>query len=91
MASTVEVLRRRGRDILAAGPETVEWVFTLYGKDATFVGIRCTGFSGTDDEIVAQALDSTGGFTRVLAGAKALLEFNLKLNLTADAHPQKPG
>jgi hypothetical protein len=55
------------------------------------VGIRCTGFSGTDDEIVAQALDSTGGFTRVLAGAKALLEFNLKLNLTADAHPQKPG
>ena len=31
--------------------------------------------------------DSTEGFTLVLAGLKALLEHNVRLNLVADRHP----
>ena len=34
------------------------------------------------------ALDSTGGFTWVLAGLKALLEHNLELNAIVDAFPK---
>jgi len=70
------------------GHETVEWTFEPHGKAATFVRITNSGFKGSDDEIVAQALDSKGGFTWLLAGLKAFLEFGVKLNLTADAHPK---
>jgi hypothetical protein len=52
------------------------------------VTITNHGFRGGDDEVVAQALDSMGGFTLVLAGAKALLEHGIELNLVADRHPQ---
>jgi uncharacterized protein (DUF2249 family) len=36
---------------------------------------------------VAQALDSTGGFSFVLAGVKAFLEHGIELNLIADHAP----
>jgi len=36
--------------------------------DTTLVYISNWGFSGSDDEIVAQAIDSKGWFTLVLAG-----------------------
>ena len=68
--------------------ETVEWTFTPYGENATFVSITNSGFTGDDDEIVNQALDSKGGFAWVLAGLKAYLEFGVRLNLAADAHPK---
>ena len=66
----------------------MEWVFTPVGEDATFVSVTNTGFQGDGDAVVAQALDSTGGFTWVLAGAKAFLEHNLLLNLIADRFPK---
>ena len=66
---------------------TVEWVFTSRPDDTTLVSVTNSGFSGNGDEIVAQALDSTGGFNLVLAGAKAFLEFNINLNLIADRFP----
>jgi uncharacterized protein YndB with AHSA1/START domain len=69
-------------------PTTVEWIFTPYGNDATFVSITNSGFSGDGDDIVNQALDSTGGFTIVLAGLKALLEHDIKLNLIVDRFPK---
>ena len=69
-------------------PTTVEWIFTPYGNDATFVSITNSGFSGDGDELVKQALDSTGGFTWVLAGLKAYLEHNIMLNLIADRFPK---
>lgn len=69
-------------------PTTVEWIFTSHGNDATFVSVTNTGFQGDGDEIVAQALDSTGGFTWVLAGLKAYLEHNIMLNLIADRFPK---
>jgi uncharacterized protein YndB with AHSA1/START domain len=40
-------------------PTTIEWIFTPYKDNATFVSITNSGFAGTADEIVNQALDST--------------------------------
>lgn len=68
-------------------PTTVEWVFTSRPDGATLVRVTNTGFSGDGDEVVKQALDSTGGFTLVLAGLKAFLEHNITLNLIADRFP----
>lgn len=65
----------------------VEWRFTSRADDTTFVSITDAGFRGDGDEVVAQALGSTEGFTLVLAGLKALLEHNVTLNLVADKFP----
>ena len=67
---------------------TVEWIFTPYGDDATYVSITNSGFKGDGDKMVSDVLDSKGGFTWVLAGAKAWLEHNINLNLIADAFPK---
>ncbi|MBT8400272.1 MAG: SRPBCC family protein [Rhodothermia bacterium] len=68
-------------------PCPVEWVFEARGNDATLVRISNWGFSGSDDEMVAAAIDSMGGFTSLLAGLKAYLEHGIQLNLVADHHP----
>lgn len=70
------------------GPTEVQWIFTPMEDGSTFVSITDSGFSGDGDEVVKQALDSMGGFTLVLAGLKALLEHNVRLNLVGDRHPQ---
>jgi uncharacterized protein YndB with AHSA1/START domain len=70
-------------------PETVEWTFTAYEGGATFVSIVNSGFTGSGDELAQKALDSTGGFTMVLAGLKALLEHGIQLNLVADRFPKR--
>jgi uncharacterized protein YndB with AHSA1/START domain len=67
---------------------TVEWIFTPYENDKTYVTIKNYGFQGDGDKVMRDALDSTGGFTWVLAGLKALLEHNLELNVIADAFPK---
>ena len=67
---------------------TVEWVFTPYRDDTTYVSITNSGFQGDGDKVVSAALDSKGGFTWVLAGLKALLEQNIELNAIADAFPE---
>jgi len=66
---------------------TVEWLFTARADNTTLVSISERGFRGSGDEVVAQAIDSMGGFTSVLASLKALLEHNVVLNLVADHHP----
>ena len=68
-------------------PTTVEWVFTKQAENTTFVRVTNAGFRGEGDEVVKQALDSTGGFTLMLAGLKALLEHDIRLNLVADRFP----
>jgi uncharacterized protein YndB with AHSA1/START domain len=67
---------------------TVEWIFTPYGKEATYASITNSGFKGDGDKVVRDALDSTGGFTTVLDGAKAWLEHNINLNLIGDKFPK---
>jgi uncharacterized protein YndB with AHSA1/START domain len=67
------------------GPR-VEWEFTARPDDTTLVVITNSGFS-QDDAAVAQAIDSMGGFTSLLAGAKAFLEHKLELKLVGDHYP----
>ncbi|HKU95259.1 MAG TPA: SRPBCC family protein [Vineibacter sp.] len=71
-----------------SGPErtTVEWRFTARA-DGTYVSITNSGFKGDGDTQVRMALDSTEGFNLVLAGAKALLEHGIELNLVPDKYP----
>ncbi|PBB65411.1 polyketide cyclase [Mesorhizobium sp. WSM4312] len=69
-------------------PTTVVWTFTEMPGDATFLEVRNFGFAGTPDEQVKEAIGSTGGFTLVLAGAKAWLEQGLTLGLIGDRHPE---
>lgn len=75
------------RRLLIEWPTPVEWSFTAIGNDATFVTITASGFTGTDDEKVAQAIDSMGGFSFALAGCKAWLEHQLELKLAGDHNP----
>ena len=70
-------------------PCPVEWKFEARGDDATLVTIETSEFRGSDSEILAQALDSKGGFTSVLAGCKALLEHGVSLNLVGDQFPDQ--
>lgn len=64
----------------------VECVFKSLDK-GTFVSIVNSGFQGDTDKLIAQVRDSTEGFTLVLAGLKALLEYNIRLNLVGDRFP----
>lgn len=66
---------------------SVEWIFNPYREDATYVTITNSGFQGDGDKVVKDALDSTRGFTWVLAGLKALLEKGIELNAIRDAFP----
>jgi len=70
------------------GPTTVEWTFTSLADGTTFVGITHSGFAGDGDALVKQVTDSIEGFSLVLAGLKALLEHNVRLNLVADRYPK---
>jgi uncharacterized protein YndB with AHSA1/START domain len=69
-------------------PTTVEWIFAPQEDGTTFVSITNAGFTGDGDALVKQATDSTQGFSLVLAGLKALLEHNIRLNLVADRFPK---
>lgn len=68
---------------------TVEWTFADRSNGATFVDIRNFGFKGDGDSQVQKLVDTTGGFSLVIAGAKAWLEHGLRLNLIPDRHPDK--
>jgi uncharacterized protein YndB with AHSA1/START domain len=65
----------------------VEWTFKSKGENETFVSVTNSGFKGTQDRIISMVRDSTEGFTIVLAGLKAWLEFGIRLNLVADRFP----
>jgi uncharacterized protein YndB with AHSA1/START domain len=69
------------------GTTTVEWLFTARSDDETLVTIHETGFSGDDDQVVKNAIDSTEAFTIVICGLKAYLEHNILLNLIGDKFP----
>lgn len=68
-------------------PNLVEWRFEPRDEDRTFVTVKNWGFSGDAETIVARALDSTGGFSFLLAGLKAFLEHGIELNLVPDHAP----
>src|SRR5437763_17184350 len=70
------------------GPTAVEWTFTATDGDNTFVRVTNSGFTGDGDELVRQVTDSTQGFSLLLAGLKAWLEYKIRLNLVADRYPK---
>ena len=57
----------------------VEWIFSPLNENETFVSITNSGFQGDSDKIIDQVRNSTEGFTLVLAGAKAYLEFGAEM------------
>lgn len=70
---------------LAESPTEVEWRFEAR-SDHTWVTVENRGFAD-DADGVARALDSTGGFNLVLAGAKIWLEHGVDPRFVADRHP----
>jgi len=68
-------------------PTDIQWVFTARRDKTTFVSITNTGFRGPVDEMARLVAEATEGFAFVLAGAKALLEHGVELNLVRDRFP----
>ena len=88
-ATTIEPHRRLVVDWPGyGGRTTVEWLFEEQPDGTTFVRITESGFTGDGDALVTQVTNSTQGFSLVLAGVKALLEHNIRLNLVADRFPK---
>jgi len=71
------------------GRTTVGWLFAPQQDGTTFVSVTEAGFTGDGDELVKQVTDSTQGFSLVLAGLKALLEHDIRLNLVPDRYPKR--
>lgn len=67
-------------------PTEVEWRFEAR-DGATWVTVENRGFSGSGDEQTGKALESTGGFALVLAGAKIWLEHGIEPGFVVDRHP----
>ena len=70
--------------------ENVDFTFKA-SKDgnATHVVIHNYGFAEKDDALLAKLMDTTGGFTTVLDGAKCWLEHGFSLNLIKDKFPKE--
>jgi uncharacterized protein YndB with AHSA1/START domain len=73
-----------------SGRTAVEWKFAPQTDGTTFVSIAESGWTGDADELIKYVSNSTQGFTWTLAGLKALLEHNVRLNLVADRFPKGP-
>jgi uncharacterized protein YndB with AHSA1/START domain len=93
VSTTVDVRAiERNRRILIEwngpdNPSSVEWTFEPMFDTSTFVVVKNWGFRGEAGKIVAEAIDSTSGFSFVLAGLKAFLEHGIALNLVRDHAP----
>jgi uncharacterized protein YndB with AHSA1/START domain len=68
-------------------PTPVEMSFTPKGDGSTFVSVIASGFTGTDDEKMSQALDSTEGFNLVLSACKVFLEHGINPQIIPDKNP----
>lgn len=68
---------------------TVEFIFRSLGDGNTYVIIRNYGFRQTGDELLNVIKDATGGFTTVLDGLKAFMEYGINLNLVQDKFPKE--
>ncbi len=69
--------------------KTVELIFTELDDNSTFVTVTESGYNKTGDELIAVIKESTGGFTTVLDGLKAFLEYRINLNLIEDKFPKE--
>ena len=62
----------------------VVWRIENSGDKNSKLTIEEFGFTGSTNEIVTKALDSTKGFNQVIVALKALLEHNAHINVVAD-------
>lgn len=67
----------------------VDFEFKEIGADATYVTITQYGFKTTGDALLKDLNDAAGGFTTVVDGLKAYMEYGIDLNLTADKFPKE--
>jgi uncharacterized protein YndB with AHSA1/START domain len=67
---------------------TVEFRFTPWEGNATFVEVTETGLTGDGDAIAARLAGSTGGFSLALSALKAYLEHDIVLAVVADRFPK---
>ena len=65
-------------------PSNVKWKFEDRAERGTYVSVVHNGFDVEAEDFIEQIVDSTGGFTLVLAAAKAYLEHGIELNIVAD-------
>jgi uncharacterized protein YndB with AHSA1/START domain len=77
----------KNRSIVVEWPSTIEWTFIARPDGTTVVSVANSGFTGSDEDKMIEALGSTEGFTFLLAGAKAWLEHGIELNLVRDRFP----
>lgn len=67
---------------------TVDFEFLELSEGTTYVVIKNYGFQQTGNDLIEAIKNNTGGFTTVLDGLKAYLEFGIELNLVRDKFPQ---
>lgn len=70
-------------------PRTVSISFQSLDENSTYIIIKETGYAETGAELLRAVKDSTAGFTTVLDGMKAFLEYNIRLNLIGDKFPHE--
>lgn len=85
----VELLANEKITIEWDNPATsVDFEFSELSKETTYVTIKNYGFHQTGNDLIEVIKNNTGGFTTVLDGLKAYLEFGIELNLVKDKFPQ---
>ncbi len=62
----------------------VVWTLEATEKGEAILTIEESGFAGSDDAIVNQVVDSTGGFNQVIVAAKAWIEHGVALSVVTD-------
>ncbi len=68
---------------------TVDYEFRELADGSTYLIIRNYGFNLDGDELIEAIKDTTGGFTTVIDGLKAYLEYGIRLNLIEDKFPKE--
>lgn len=66
---------------------TVDFIFEKITEQETYLHIRNYDISLDGSALVAFAIEQTAGFTTVLDGCKAYLEYGAQLNLVNDKFP----
>ena len=84
----VEELRHPGKLAISWERDSaitrVVWTLEATEKGETILTIEESGFAGSDDAIVDQIVDSTGGFNQVIVAAKAWIEHGVALSVVTD-------
>jgi uncharacterized protein YndB with AHSA1/START domain len=88
--TVIELNQNKKITILWGNPKSkVDFTFEELKKSQTLVKIACYDFEHKKKDLFATMLDYMGGFTTVLDGLKAYLEYGINLSLTKDKYPDK--